>query len=158
MTRRATRTRITPSARTGQGPTQAGLWGDDAPVPTARSTTGAAAATLPTNDPEQWARVLSAAASDAGLMVTVGRRGSRRVMARVPGSDVNGDAAHVTALPAADAAVVLQALDSGHVALGAGRHTVRHGRYEGPAVRVPVPARTRHLLARWAALRPLGKD
>lgn len=150
MTRRTTRsTRDNRTRRPDPDTsTQAGLWGDDAPAPVEPAAGSAAG----TNDVERWSRVLSTAA-DPGLMVTEGRRGARRVMRRVPGSDD-----HVAPVAAGDAAVVLQALASGHVELGTGRHQVRHGRYEGPAVRVLVPARTRSLLARWAALRPLRED
>lgn len=156
MTRRTTPARrVTGRTARPAAPVQTGLWGDDAPGPTTAAPVEPPTAT---NDPEQWARVLSAAVSDAGLMVATGRHPARRVMARVPGSAADGGPEHVNAVPAADAAVVLQALAVGHVQLGSGAHQVRHGRFEGPAVRVLVPARTRSMLARWAALHPLGEE
>lgn len=156
------------SARTTRGaraarrevPVQAGLWGEDACAPNSRRVP-AASTTPATNDPEQWARVLGGAAADPGYVVAAyGTRTGRRVMARTAGA-APGEVDRVTPLPPGEAAVVLAALDAGHVALGAGERPVRHGRHERPARRVLVPARTRCLLARWAALAPLtdtGKD
>jgi hypothetical protein len=121
-------------------PAQGGLWGRQQPLPTASTTARRAAV----NDLDLVASVV-AAAQDPGY-VLIGA--SERVFLRDPAR--NG---FVTVVPRYEADTVAQLLDSGHLKIG-GTHLVSDGRREGPARSVLVPAATRAMLARWAALHP----
>ena len=58
-------------------------------------------------------------------------------------------------VPRHEADTVAQLLDSGHLKIG-GTHVVSDGHREGPARSVLVPAATKAMTARWAALHPLS--
>ena len=134
---------------TRRTPAQGGLWGRQQPLATnagtTGNTTGKTARRSPVNDLDLVTSVIRSATEPGYAVIGV----SERVYSRDPHRK-----GFVTAVPRYEADTVAQLLDTGHLKLG-GTHVVSDGRHEGPARSVLVPAATRAMLARWAALTPL---
>jgi hypothetical protein len=121
-------------------PAQGGLWGRQEPLPT-----GQAARRGAVNDLDLIASVIRTADHPGYVVIGV----AERVYLRDPSRK-----GVVTAVPRYEADAVAQLLHSGHLKIG-GAHVVSDGRREGPARSVLVPAATKAMVARWAALTPL---
>jgi hypothetical protein len=125
---------------TRRAPAQGGLWGRQQPLHTAPTTQ------RPTiNDLDLVASVITTA-QDPGYVV-IGT--AERVFLRDPARK-----GHVVTVPRYEADTVAQLLDHGHLRLG-GTHVLTDGHREGPARSVLVPAATKAVSARWAALHRL---
>jgi len=120
-------------------PTQKALWGRQEPLPVAAPRPGGS------NDLDLFAAIVKTA-TDPGY-VLIGP--ADKPFVREPGTkhDVNP-------VPRYEAEAIAQMLDAGHLRIG-GHHHVTDGRREGPAHSVLVPAVTRSMVARWAALHRL---
>lgn len=121
-------------------PTQEGLWGPS--EPTTPTTSSAAAGRGESNDLELFASVVKAATDPGYVVVGASERVFLRDAAR-PG--------HVVPVPRYESDAVGQMLDAGHLKTG-GTHHVTYGSTDGPARSLLVPAATRAMVNRWAAL------
>jgi hypothetical protein len=132
-----------------RGPAQGGLWGRQQPLTGTTGTTasGKAPGRAPVNDLDLIAAVIRAAQHPGYVVIGV----AERVYLRDPTRH-----GVVAAVPLYEADAVAQLLDQGHLKIG-GTHVVTDGRREGPARSMLVPAATRSMLARWAALAPLTR-
>ena len=128
---------------TRRTPAQGGLWGRQQPLPTT-SLPGSGRRPV-VNDLDLVTSVIRSATEPGYVVIGV----NERVYLRDPHRT-----GFVTTVPRYEADTVAQLLDTGHLKLG-GTHVVSDGQHEGPARSVLIPAPTRAMLARWAALAPL---
>jgi hypothetical protein len=122
-------------------PAQPGLWGRQEPLPAPATTRRDAV----TNDLDLVASVIRTAQDPGYVLIGTGER----VYLRDPSRK-----GRVQPVPRYEADTVSQLLDDGHLKVG-GTHVVSDGRREGQARSLLVPAATRAMAARWAALRPI---
>jgi hypothetical protein len=120
-------------------PAQKALWGRQEPLPATKPRANES------NDLDLFAAIV-ATATDPGY-VLIGP--ADKPFVREPGTKRD-----VEAVPRHEADAIAQMLDAGHLKIG-GHHSVVHGNREGPARSVLVPAATRSMVRRWAALHAL---